>query len=54
MESLCLHEEDKHQTAFVSPDGICQFKKMPVGLINATATFDRNEEESVVSDSQCS
>ena len=36
-----IKEEDKLKTAFVTQDGAYQFKKMPFGAINSTATFNR-------------
>ena len=36
-----LNEEARKVAAFVTPNGHWQFKKMPFGLVNSTATFNR-------------
>ena len=39
---IAMKREDRHKTAFVSPDRGCyQFKRMPFGLKNSPATFNR-------------
>ncbi len=36
-----MASKDKEKTAFVTPDGCFQFRKMAFGMVNSTATFNR-------------
>ena len=38
---IVVHKEDREKTAFTTPWGTFMYGKMPFGLINAGATFQR-------------
>ena len=41
---LSVREEDRHKTAFTTPWGPWQFRKVPQGISNAVPTFQRTME----------
>ena len=36
-----MNLRDRENTAFIAPDGLFEFKRMPMGLSTAPATFSR-------------
>ena len=38
---IAMHPEDQHKTAFVTPMGLFEYTRMPMGLSSAPATFQR-------------
>jgi len=39
---IAIREEDKEKTAFVTPDGLYEYNVLPMGVVNAPSSFQRN------------
>lgn len=44
---IFIHEKDRHKTAFQTPMGLMQFRRVPFGLVSAPATFARAMREAL-------
>ena len=40
-----IKEEDKHKTAIITPFGLYEFNRMPMGLSNSPSVFQRATQE---------
>ena len=38
---VLVHKEDQHKSTFTTPWGTCKFLRIPFGLLNVGATFQR-------------
>ena len=43
--SIQIEEEDKYKTAFSTPNGLYEFNRMPLGLVNSGSTYQRLMDE---------